>query len=875
MEAAVDEVVFGRYRLIALIGEGGMGKVYKAYDTVIGRDVAIKVLPTELSAEAGYQERFRREAHVAARLTEPHIIPIYDTGEVDGRLYLVMPVINGIDLQGLLHRDGPMSPQRAVHVIGQLAAALQAAHAVGLVHRDIKPSNALVTGDDFVYLIDFGIAHDAAATKLTSTGMMVGTWAYMAPERFTSGTADVRADVYALACVLFECLTGAQPFRGDSMEQQIAGHLTLAPPRPSDLNPAVPAEFDEVIAAGMAKNPDERYQSARELAAAANQALSATAFQNPHSIPTLLAESPGAAGRLGRGDDQVRPPAAASDAVQPEPADSTLAADAQSGQPVKTRQVIQRDRLGALTKIGQGGQGVVYRAPNVKTKFAASMVYKEYKPQARTGIDFSALAAMPALVEESLSYSQAERLISIAAWPCALVQDAGDTTGFVMPAIPAEFFIPLTTVKGASSATAEFQHLLNHPTVLTARGIEINEVQRYSLLREVASGLAFLHKHGVCVGDISPKNLLFSLAPHEDVYFIDCDAMRINGVSALPQVETPGWQVPAGEELATIYSDAYKLGLLALRLMAGDHETKSPQHLPSTTPGLLRQIITDTLNHQPQSRPLPEAWTYVLGNAVEQAQYRKNTAASTPTSVAAPPPPPTPIVHSRPTSRPSAPPPPPPTVYSRPPVAASAPPSRQASSAGIIWAVVALVAVVVVALVVVGVVLAHQNNNNPVPSSASATSPTEPSSYSAYPTSTSTDTPALDPEAAALQQLQQLAAGDRDFVSAQLADHWIPQLSSKHSTEPWTYDSEDGTEYHNEQILQEHQRLRQQYNAKLLWSGDWTTYDHPDYWVTVVPQTFSDSDSVLSWCNGQQKDSDHCSAEMVSTTLGPNGTHQP
>src|ERR1700732_3811025 len=129
-----------------------------------------------------------------------------------------------------------------------------------------------------------------------------------------------------------------------------------------------------------------------------------------------------------------------------------------------TAQVIQRDKLGVLTKIGQGGQGVVSQAPNVKTKFAASMVYKEYKTQVRTGIDFTALAAMPALVEESLTYAQAERLISIAAWPCAIIENAGAPTGFVMPAIPDEFFIPMTTVKGVSSCTAEFQHLLNHPT---------------------------------------------------------------------------------------------------------------------------------------------------------------------------------------------------------------------------------------------------------------------------------------------------------------------------------------------------------------------------------------------------------------------------
>jgi eukaryotic-like serine/threonine-protein kinase len=272
-----------------------------------------------------------------------------------------------------------------------------------------------------------------------------------------------------------------------------------------------------------------------------------------------------------------------------------------------TRQVIGRGQLGVLTKRGSGGQGVVYGAPNVKTRFAASMVYKEYKSQTLAEIDFTALAALPALVEDSLSYAEGERLISFAAWPCALVENTSAITGFVMPAIPEQFFIPLTTVKGVSTSTAEFQHLLNDASVLVARGIDINDAQRYTLLREVASALAFLHKHGVCVGDISPKNLLFSLTPREAVYLIDCDAVRINGISALRQVETPGWEAPAGEELATIYTDTYKLGLLAVRLLAGSQDTANPDHLPSTTPNLLRQIITDTLKPQPDRRPLPDA----------------------------------------------------------------------------------------------------------------------------------------------------------------------------------------------------------------------------------------------------------------------------
>src|SRR5271170_7319331 len=141
--------MFGRYRLVDVIGQGGMGTVYRAHDTVIGRDVAIKVLPPELANKPGYQERFRREAHTAARLAEPHVIPIYDTGDIDGRLYLVMPVIDGVDLSTVLERQGPMPAARAVGIVEQLGAALDTAHAAGLVHRDVKPSNALITSDDF------------------------------------------------------------------------------------------------------------------------------------------------------------------------------------------------------------------------------------------------------------------------------------------------------------------------------------------------------------------------------------------------------------------------------------------------------------------------------------------------------------------------------------------------------------------------------------------------------------------------------------------------------------------------------------------------------------------------------------------------------
>ena len=316
--------------------------------------------------------------------------------------------------------------------------------------------------------------------------------------------------------------------------------------------------------------------------------------------------------------------------------------------------MVDRDRLGTLGKVGQGGQGVVYQAPNGRTKFASSIVYKEYKADTLAEIDFVALAAMPALVETSLLPEDAEHLISLAAWPCAIVETNGAPTGFVMPAIPERFFLPITTVKGVEQAPAEFQHLLNEPEFVVARGIGLNDGQRYALLREIASALTFLHRHDICVGDISPKNLLFSLAPAPAVYFVDCDTMRVKGVSALPQVETPGWEVPAGEELATVYSDAYKLGLLALRLLVGDQDIKDPQPLPPTTPKLLRRIITDTLEQRPPLRPLPQAWTYVLEDLVDEPKPTCPTAPAhsvPPATLPSPLPSPKPTLRSRPSAR--------------------------------------------------------------------------------------------------------------------------------------------------------------------------------------------------------------------------------
>jgi serine/threonine kinase PknH len=266
---------FGRYQLRRLLGRGGMGEVYEAYDTVKDRVVALKLVSEQVSSDDVFRRRLQREAQTAGRLQEPHIVPIHDYGELDGQLFIDMRLIEGKDVGDVLNRTGPLPPARAVAIVEQVASALDAAHRAGVIHRDIKPENILLTERDFAYLVDFGIAAAATEQRVTKTGAAVGSWNYMAPERFGKDDATYRVDIYALACLLYECLTGTRPFQTDSLSSLMAAHLMEPAPRPSQRNPAISAAFDEVIARGMAKDPVDRYVTAGDLAQAALHALSA------------------------------------------------------------------------------------------------------------------------------------------------------------------------------------------------------------------------------------------------------------------------------------------------------------------------------------------------------------------------------------------------------------------------------------------------------------------------------------------------------------------------------------------------------------------------------------------------------------------------
>jgi serine/threonine-protein kinase len=278
-------------RIEAVAGRGGMGVIYRATELRLDRPVAVKLIAADRAAEPAFRERFERESRLTAAIDHPNVIPVYAAGEEAGRLYLVMRYVAGTDLRSLLERDGRLTPARAADVVAQVGAGLDAAHEAGLVHRDVKPANILIAGGGHVYLSDFGITRVVdSETQLTGTDGWVGTVDYMAPEHLEGGETDARTDVYALGCVLFTALTGAPPFRRDTVPATITAHLHDAPPRPSQAT-GVPREFDPVVARALAKRPADRYPSAGDLGRAA---LAAARGERVTEVEQSVARGPAA-----------------------------------------------------------------------------------------------------------------------------------------------------------------------------------------------------------------------------------------------------------------------------------------------------------------------------------------------------------------------------------------------------------------------------------------------------------------------------------------------------------------------------------------------------------------------------------------------------
>ncbi len=266
------ELLSGRYELGEILGFGGMSEVHLARDTRLHRDVAVKVLRADLARDPSFYLRFRREAQNAAALNHPAIVAVYDTGEAEttaGPLpYIVMEYVEGVTLRDIVHNDGPMPPKRAIEVIADACQALNFSHNHGIIHRDVKPANIMISKTGAVKVMDFGIARALAEThSVTQTAAVIGTAQYLSPEQARGESVDARSDVYSLGCVLYEILTGEPPFVGDSPVAVAYQHVREDPVPPSERHLGIPAELDAVVLKALAKNPDNRYQSAAEMRA--------------------------------------------------------------------------------------------------------------------------------------------------------------------------------------------------------------------------------------------------------------------------------------------------------------------------------------------------------------------------------------------------------------------------------------------------------------------------------------------------------------------------------------------------------------------------------------------------------------------------------
>jgi hypothetical protein len=265
-EIDLTDTSLGKYQVHKPIGRGGMGTVYAGYDTTLDRPVAIKVLASHLAWEETFVERFMREARTAAKLDHPNIVTIYDVGQQDGTYYLVMRQIEGEPLRDIIARTGPLPPVRAARILGQVAGALDYAHSRGVVHRDVKPGNMLVEAGDRVTLTDFGIARAAEGTRLTATGISLGTPEYMSPEQALGQPTDSRTDVYSLGIVLYEMLTGQVPFHADTPIATLMQQAHTPPPSPRTVVSSLSTEIETVVLKALAKRSEDRYASAGELA---------------------------------------------------------------------------------------------------------------------------------------------------------------------------------------------------------------------------------------------------------------------------------------------------------------------------------------------------------------------------------------------------------------------------------------------------------------------------------------------------------------------------------------------------------------------------------------------------------------------------------
>ena len=309
--------LLGGCRVEGVIARGGMGVVYRAVQLDLERPVALKVIAGDRADDREFRERFERESRMAAAIDHPNVVPVYAAGEERGALYIVMRYVPGSDLHALLKAEGRLPPQRAAAIIAQVASALDAAHAAGLVHRDVKPANVLLErGGEHAYLSDFGLMRRLdPQVPLTDSGRWMGTVDFAAPEQLQGEPVDARSDVYSLGCVLYAALTGSPPFARGTVPATLLAHLHDAPPRPSEAG--VPQPMDRVVARALAKEPADRYPSAGDLGRAALAAARGESVPESERTVAIGSAAPGGGPRRARAISPAPPPGRLPEATGP------------------------------------------------------------------------------------------------------------------------------------------------------------------------------------------------------------------------------------------------------------------------------------------------------------------------------------------------------------------------------------------------------------------------------------------------------------------------------------------------------------------------------------------------------------------------------
>ena len=287
----MKSVLSDRYQIEARIGAGGMAEVYRGFDQVLNRTVAIKVLLPQMARDTSFVERFRREAQAAARLNQPNIVGVYDTGADDGTQYIVMEFIEGRTLAEFMATGRRPTPTQAAEIAQKIAAAIAAAHAQGVIHRDIKPGNVMITRDGVIKVMDFGIARVLGPETAPQTSAVLGTASYLSPEQAQGGPVDARTDIYSLGAVLYELLTARPPFTGDSPVAVAYKQVNEAPAVPSSMNPDVPARLDAVVMKALSKNPSNRYQTAEEFSADLARVIAGQEVEATPLMPAAIGDA--------------------------------------------------------------------------------------------------------------------------------------------------------------------------------------------------------------------------------------------------------------------------------------------------------------------------------------------------------------------------------------------------------------------------------------------------------------------------------------------------------------------------------------------------------------------------------------------------------